>query len=56
MPYQVKKHNGKFSVVNIETHKIFSKGTTKKNAKKQIRLLYGIEHGMLVRKPLNKNK
>jgi phosphopantothenoylcysteine synthetase/decarboxylase len=54
MPYQIKKHNGKFSVVNIETHKIFSKGTTKKNAIKQERLLLGLEHGMLIRKASKK--
>jgi hypothetical protein len=48
MPYRIiKKNNGKFSVMNIETHKIFSKGTSKKKATAQERLLYGIEHGTL---------
>jgi len=51
MPYQIiKKNNGKFSVMNIETHKVFSKGTTKTKAIKQERLLYGIENGMMIRK------
>jgi hypothetical protein len=47
MPYQIVKHNGKFSVMNKQTKKIFSKGTTKKKALAQERLLYGIEHGTL---------
>jgi len=55
MPYEIKKHNGKFSVINIQTHKVFSKGTTKKKAVKQERLLYGIEHGLLVRKQSKKS-
>ena len=44
MPYQIIKHNGKYSVVNKETHKIFSKGTTKKKAQGQEKLLLGLEY------------
>lgn len=54
MPYQIKKNNGKYSVMNTQTHHIFSKGTTKKKAIKQERLLYGLEHGMIISKPSKK--
>ena len=54
MPYQIKKIGNKFSVINTQTHHIFSKGTTKKKAIKQERLLYGLENGMLISKPLKK--
>jgi len=54
MPYQIKKHNGKYMVVNTQTNHIFSKGTTKAKAIKQERLLYGVENGMMIRKPSKK--
>jgi hypothetical protein len=54
MPYEIKRHGNKFSVINLQTHQVFSKGTTKKKAVKQERLLYGIENGMMVRKPSKK--
>ena len=50
MPYQIKKHGTKYSVINTQTHKVFSKGTTNKKAVKQERLLYGIEHGTMIRR------
>lgn len=49
MPYQIQKHGNKFSVINTQTHHIFSKGTSKKKAVKQERLLYGLENGLLIR-------
>ena len=46
MPYAiVKTHNGKFSLINSATGEVHSKGTTKKKAMAQMRLLEGIEHG-----------
>ena len=54
MPYQIQKHGNKFSVINTQTHHIFSKGTTKKKATAQIKLLYGLENGLLISKPLKK--
>jgi len=41
MPYEIKeKKNKKFSVVNKDTGKVMSKGTTKTKAKKQIQAIY----------------
>jgi hypothetical protein len=41
MPYEIKeKKNKKFSVVNKDTGKVMSKGTTKEKAKKQIKSIY----------------
>lgn len=45
MPYKTKKIDNKFEVVNTETGKVHSKGTTKKKAQKQMNLLRGVEHG-----------
>jgi hypothetical protein len=41
MPYKIKEKKGKkFSVVNKETGKVMSKGTTEKKAKNQIKAIY----------------
>ena len=44
MPYEIKEKKGKkakkFSVVNKDTGKVMSKGTTEKKAKKQIKAIY----------------
>jgi hypothetical protein len=41
MPYEIKEKKGKkFSVVNKETGKVHSKGTTEEKAKKQIKAIY----------------
>ena len=47
MPYLIKKIKNKnlYQVINKDTGAIKSKHTTLENAKKQIRLLNGIEHG-----------
>jgi hypothetical protein len=56
MPYEIKKHGNKFSVINVQTHHIFSKNSTKKNAVKQERLLRGLEHGMILKSIPKKKK
>lgn len=46
MPYEIKKVSPRcWSVVNTDTKKVHSKCSTKKNAERQMRLLYGIESG-----------
>jgi len=45
MPYKIKKNrSGKFMVINSKTKRVHSKGTTKKKAIKQMRLLYALEN------------
>ena len=50
MPYAVVPHNGAFALINTETGKVHAKHTTKAKAVAQMRLLYGIEHGMKPKK------
>lgn len=52
MPYQVRHlpHTRKYEVRNEQTGKIFSHGSTKSNAFRQLHLLHGIDHGMIVKK------
>ncbi len=50
MPYDVKKINGKYQVSNEQTGHIFSRGTTKDKAFKQLHLLHGVDHGMTLKK------
>ena len=41
MPYEIKEVRGKkFSVVNKDTNKVMSKGTTKQKAQKQVKAIY----------------
>jgi len=50
MPYEVKKKGSGYVVKNTETGKEHSKkGIPKKRAEAQMRLLYGIEQGMIPR-------
>ena len=50
MPYEkVSLGGGKFKVVNKESGNVHSKSTSSANADKQIRLLHGVEHGMVPR-------
>lgn len=44
MPYTLKKDGKTWQVINTETGKVHSKGTTKAKAEAQIRLLHGITH------------
>jgi len=51
MPYKIQKHaHGDYSVVNTESGRVHSKHTSKVKAEAQVRLLRGIEYGMVVRK------
>ena len=51
MPYMIKKVKGGYKVVNMETGKEHSKkGIPKSRAEAQMRLLQGIEHGLIPRK------
>ena len=43
MPYKILKHGNKYSVINKQTKRVASKGTTLIKAKKQLRLLYMLE-------------
>ena len=45
MPFEIKKIRNKncWKVINLDTGKVHSKCTTLENAKKQVRLLYGLE-------------
>ena len=45
MPYKMHKRGSQFQVVNEDTGKKYSKGTTKKKAEAQERLLRAVEHG-----------
>lgn len=47
MPYHIQKHSdNSYSVINVENGRVHSAHTTLLKAKAQVRLLYGIEHGM----------
>lgn len=47
MPHKlVQVQPGHYAVVNTETHKFSAKDTTEEKAKKQMRLLEAIHHGM----------
>ena len=51
MPYAIRADSDKcYSVVNTETRKVHARCTTKAKAQAQMRLLLGIEHGMVPRK------
>jgi hypothetical protein len=43
------KNKGKYRVRNKQTGKVHAKATSKANAEAQLRLLRGVEHGMVVR-------
>lgn len=51
MPYEIQKVTGGYKVKNTQTGKTHShKAMPKERAEKQMRLLRGIEHGMIPRK------
>lgn len=58
MPYLIRKVNKKncFSVRNKKSRRIYSKCTTKKKAKKQIRLLNALENNAAFRKKLTQKR
>lgn len=46
MPYSMKKNSdGTFNVINSDTGDVKASHTSKRNAKRQIRLLHGVDHG-----------
>lgn len=45
MPYAVRKRGTKFVVINKNTGKVKGTHTSKIKAERQMRLLYGVEHG-----------
>lgn len=58
MPYLIRKVNKKkcFSVSNKKSRRIYSKCTTKKKAKKQVRLLNALENNAAFRKKLTQKR
>jgi hypothetical protein len=47
MPYAIKQNSdGTYRVINEDTGDVKMKSGTKKEAKAQMRLLYGLEHGL----------
>lgn len=54
MPYAIRKRGTKFIVVNTDKGTVKGTHSTKAKAQAQMRLLYGIEHGMKPRKRGNK--
>ena len=48
MPYKLLKNKNKYSVENVNTKHLFSKGTTFAKAKAQMRLLYSVEQNKKV--------
>ena len=50
MPYDIVKKGTGYTVKNLDTgHEFSKKGIPKSRAKAQMRLLYGVEHGMVVK-------
>lgn len=46
MPYAIRENDdGTYRVVNSETGEVHAKSTSKRNAKRQVRLLHGVDHG-----------
>jgi len=55
MPYGTQKtKSGKTRVINKETGRVISKGTSKEKAEAQIRLLQGIKHNPEFRKQVRR--
>lgn len=50
MPYSILPHNGGFKVVNTATGEVHAKHTTRPRAEAQVKLLRGLEHGMIPKK------
>ena len=45
MPYAIRKSGEKFKVINKETGKVKGTHESRIKAERQMRLLYGVEHG-----------
>ena len=50
MPYMVEKRGNKWATVNTDTKKVKGIHASKAKAEAQMRLLYGIENGMKLKK------
>lgn len=50
MPYRIEKRGNKWVVVNEDTGKVKGTHDSEEKARAQMRLLYGIEHGLKPRK------
>lgn len=46
MPYTMEKRGNKYVVMNMDTKEVKGRHATKAKAMAQMRLLYGIMHGM----------
>jgi len=46
MPYKILPADHAFKVVNAQTGQVHAKNTSHAMAERQVKLLYGIEHGM----------
>ena len=47
MPFEIEPvGEGRYRVINAESGSVHARHATLENAKKQVRLLYGLEHGM----------
>ena len=53
MPYKIRKKKNKYLVVNTDTGDVRGTHSTREKATSQMRLLYGIEGGMI---PYSKRK
>jgi len=49
MPYKIEKRGNKWVTVNKDTGDVKGTHDSREKAVKQMRLLYGVEHGMKVR-------
>ena len=52
MPYAILHADGDFKVVNTASGKVHARHTTKEKAEAQVRLLRGVEHGMVPRRKI----
>ena len=50
MPYKIVEKKGKFHVINTETGEDKGASDSREKAIAHMRLMYGVEHGMKVRK------
>jgi len=51
MPYKILRNkDGSYRVVNKDSGRVHAAHATKENAKAQVRLLGGVEHGMVPRR------
>ena len=49
MPYKIEQRDGKWLTINKDTGDVKGTHDSREKAVKQMRLLYGVEHGMRVK-------